>query len=230
MRYLKSSLAPAVALAAVLASGASIAIPTAAQAQNSAGFDCRKASTPTEKAICADADTAAADRAMTIAYNALVDRADPALKASLRKDQNDFLELRRQAFEVHRTTPELRAEGLRERTEERAELLNWISVVPATSLVGNWTNAWGNIEVKQDAANRLTVEFAVADQANGTWLCEFSGPLEQAEPDEAGFKGEGGPLLLRLHGAALTVPTPFCDESTSGGFGSAAGIYFRVGE
>ncbi|MFC4254175.1 hypothetical protein ACFOWT_01995 [Croceibacterium xixiisoli] len=80
----------------------------------------------------------------------------------------------------------------------------------------------------QGASGRLNVELDVADQANGSWVCSFAGEVEQAGPGEARYEGEGGPLVIRLDGAALNIPTPFCDASTSGGFGSAQGHYFQV--
>jgi len=180
-------------------------VPALAQA----GFDCGKASTATEKAICSKEEIAEADRAMSIAYSALIERADPALKEALRVDQGDFIRLRTQAFESNLSNQESKLQGLLDRTEMRAEFLNWISVTSNSSFEGNWIN--------------------VADQANGSWVCNFEGVLEQKTPGEAEFKGGSGPLVLQLEGATLKIPTQFCDESTSGGFGTAAGTYFRVG-
>lgn len=200
-------------------------VPAFAQA----GFNCAKASTLTEKAICSDPEIAEADRAMSISYKALVERADPRLKEALRSDQNSFIQLRAEAYENHTSTVENRVQRLLDDTEMRAEFLNWISVSDNASLEGNWRNTWGVIEVEKDKSGGLAVKINVADQANGSWLCSFEGVLEQNSASEAKFQGEGGPLVIRLNGAALSIPTPFCDESTSGGFGNAAGTYFRVG-
>lgn len=202
--------------------------PLAAFAQ--AGFDCAKASTDTEKAICKDSAASEADRAMSLAYNALIERSDSALKEALRKDQSEFNEIRSQAFENQVSTPEANLENLTDRTEMRAEFLNWVSVSPDLSIEGNWRNAWGMIKLKRNAAGHLDVDLNVADQISGSWVCQFEGSAEQNYTNEAEYKGEGGPLTLQLEGAMLKVPTPFCDESTSGGAGSAAGTYFRVGE
>lgn len=201
-------------------------VPAFAQA----GFDCAKASTQTEKAICASPEVSEADRAMSIAYKELIKRADPALKEALRTDQADFIQLRAEAFESHLANAAMRQESLLDRTETRAEFLNWISVTDSSSLEGTWRNVWGVVKVEKTASGKLAVDIDVADQANGSWVCSFEGELEQKTAGEAGFKGEGGPLTLQLKGAALNIPTPFCDESTSGGFGTVAGHYFRVGE
>lgn len=54
-----------------------------------AGFDCRKASTPVEKAICGDANTAGWDRQMSEIYAALLKK-QPTDDA-LRRDQRAFI-------------------------------------------------------------------------------------------------------------------------------------------
>lgn len=201
--------------------------PVSAFAQ--AGFDCKKASTSTEKAICSDSGIAEADRAMSIAYGALIKRSDPDMKEALREDQAAFLKQRSEAFETHLTNLAMRLEGLNYRTEQRAELFNWISVVSNPSLEGNWQNAWGMIKIEKKSPNQFSVELDVADQANGSWVCSFEGVVQLKDTGEAEYQGEGGPLTMKLDGPMLKIPTPFCDESTSGGFGSAAGTYFRVG-
>ncbi|WP_455296615.1 lysozyme inhibitor LprI family protein [Brucella pituitosa] len=165
-----------------------------------------------EKAICSKPDIAEADRAMSIAYSALIERADPALKEALRNDQSAFIKIRAEAFESNLSNLENRLTGLLDRTDMRAEFLNWISVTDNSSLEGNWSNAWGAIEVEKKPSGQLAVNVNVADQANGTWVCSFEGVIEQKSAGEAEFKGEGGPLVLRLEGATLNIPTPFCDE------------------
>jgi len=212
-------------LSAALGIYAPLQVPALAQA----GFDCGKASSATEKAICSKPDIAEADRAMSLAYSALLERSSPALKTALRNDQAAFIKTRSEAFESNLSNLDNRLTGLHDRTEMRAEFLNWVSVVDNTSLEGKWSNAWGVINVEKDQSGKLTVSLDVADQANGTWVCSFSGALEQKSASEAEFKGDGGPLVLRLDGATLNVPTPFCDETTSGRFGTAAGTYFRMG-
>lgn len=222
MRYLKYCLALCTALGAYTLSHA----PAFAQA----GFDCAKASTKTEKAICASPEIAEADRAMSIAYRELVKRADPVLKEALRVDQADFIKLRAEAFESHLANAAMRQESLLDRTEMRAEVLNWISVTDTPSLEGNWSNVWGSVKIEKTASGKLAVDINVADQANGSWVCSFEGELEKKSTGEAEFQGIGGPLTLTLEGATLNIPTPFCDESTSGGFGTVAGHYFRIGQ
>ncbi len=194
-----------------------------------AGFDCKKASTATEKAICSNSEIAESDRAMAIAYKSLLDRAGPKVREALRADQAAFLGIRTEAFESSLANQDMRLRKLLDYTEMRAEFFNWVSVTNQTSLEGTWSNAQGSVVLKRNASGGLAVKIDVADQANGSWVCSFEGDLEQEYTDEAKLQSAGGPLLLRLDGATLKIPTPFCDASTSGGFGSAAGTYFRVG-
>lgn len=212
----------------VSALAAGVVMTGAAHAQ--AGFDCDKAKTATERAICANEELAEADRAMSVAYKALIGRADAPMKKALMQDQQDFLQLREEAFESHVTTPENRLESLLLRTEMRAEFLNWISTEESSSLIGTWRNAWGIIEVTPKGVDGMYVDLNIADQAHGSWLCSFEENLSVFSPKRAIFDSDAGPLELVLEGSLLIVPTPFCDESTSGGFGgSAKGTYFRVG-
>lgn len=62
---------------------------SAAAAQ--ASFDCSKASTVAEKAICADPGLAAADAAMAQAFGALLKTLASAQQAALRADQKNWL-------------------------------------------------------------------------------------------------------------------------------------------
>ncbi len=219
-----------VIICAALAASAFSYAPALARAGVQAGFDCGKASTETEKAICADPDTAEADRGMSISYSALLERANPALKEALRADQAEFLRVRAEAFESELSSRDHKTQRLLEETEMRQEFLNWIAVTDSSSLEGNWRNAQGVVAVKKNPAGDLAVEIDVSDQFNGSWLCTFEGVLKQTKAGEAEFQSKAGPLILRLDGATLNIPTPFCDESTSGGYGSAEGTYFRVGE
>jgi uncharacterized protein len=67
---------------ALLAPGAAVAQPS---------FDCGKASTPVERAICGDAKLAAADRELANVYGALLGRLSGPAKEHLTKDQLRWL-------------------------------------------------------------------------------------------------------------------------------------------
>jgi uncharacterized protein len=69
--------------------------PAAASSQPS--FDCKKASTPIERTICAKPELANADREMATAYSALLSKLSGAAKDHLVKDQLSWLEARAKA-------------------------------------------------------------------------------------------------------------------------------------
>jgi uncharacterized protein len=77
------------------------AAPAFAQAQNQnqsgPSFDCAKASTVIERAICKDAALARDDRALAAAYKALFDRVGAPAKEALEKDQVQWIAARNRA-------------------------------------------------------------------------------------------------------------------------------------
>lgn len=91
-----------------------------AWAQTGPSFDCSKASTAIEKAICARPELAKADRAMAAAYTALVGRLTGAAKDHLVKDQARWIASRNKACTGG---AEEIARCLRQRYEARLENL-----------------------------------------------------------------------------------------------------------
>jgi len=67
-------------------------IPSAAQAQSTPSFDCRKASTPVEKLICRDPDLADADRQMATAWQQAFAQASAAEREALLERQRHWLQ------------------------------------------------------------------------------------------------------------------------------------------
>lgn len=194
-----------------------------------AGFDCAKAGSDLEKAICADPLTAEGDYAMSVAFKALMaNPTPPAFIEALRADQRDFLAIRLQAWQV-KGNRQMASERLRDGTDLRAEFLNWINPEPPAGLVGNWANAWGMIRISQAADGSLKMDSNVVDQVAGTWLCGFNGPLNATTDAQAVGHTVAGDLVVRRNGPLLEVPEPFCDETGPAINGSMQGVYFRVG-
>jgi uncharacterized protein YecT (DUF1311 family) len=73
-----------------------IALPGVATAQAGPSFDCAKAATAVEKAICGDKEASAADRKMAEAYRTLLaSLVNPAARAHLQRDQSAWMGDRR---------------------------------------------------------------------------------------------------------------------------------------
>lgn len=77
-----------------LAPGPSRADPAPSRAVARPSFNCRYASTPSERAVCADAGLAAKDRRMSSAYFSAYERASPAAKRQLSRSRAEFLRRR----------------------------------------------------------------------------------------------------------------------------------------
>lgn len=106
----------------VLLSSAALAAAIALAPAASA-FDCAKASTDTEKAICADPAVKAADDAMTAAYQALVAKAQGDQPAMLKASQIAWLKLR-EANCGWQEKAEEKTTCLLEKTNERTDFFN----------------------------------------------------------------------------------------------------------
>ncbi|MCW5746902.1 MAG: DUF3298 domain-containing protein [Alphaproteobacteria bacterium] len=95
-----------------------------AAAQTGPGFDCAKATTAVEKAICGDAEAAAADRKMADAYARLLASLTlPAARSHLQRDQTAWLSDRQRACAPAREKARDVMTCLRELTAARAEHL-----------------------------------------------------------------------------------------------------------
>lgn len=95
---------------------------TAGVTSPSLAIDCSKASTPVERAICADPAAKAADDAMGAAYAALIARLSPEAAAALKSSQRAFLKQREDRC-GYLAGAELAA-CLTERTEWRTRFLS----------------------------------------------------------------------------------------------------------
>lgn len=207
------------------AGGATLHAETAPQA----GFDCAKAKSAIEKAICAAPETAEADRAMTLAYRALLTQSkEPGFVDAFQADQRSFLSIRQQAWDT-KPNRQMARERLRDETELRAERLNWINPAPEPGLPGTWANAWGMLTISEATDGSLQVDANVVDQVAGTWLCGYEGPLVDTGPSTASGHTLTETLRISRSGPLLQVENDFCDETGPAINGSMKGLYFRIG-
>lgn len=181
-----------------------------------AGFDCTKATSELERAICAEAQTSAADHAMAQAWAGLRSGTAGELQAALVQDQRRFLGLREAAFSE--TPADERQERLRGMTLDRAEFLRRVARQTGDSYEGLWQNAFGIIEI-----TRTSARLNASDPVAGRWMCLVEGVLNA----KARIATESGPLQLTLSPAGLSVQdaaeTGYC--GLNGGLG---GQYFRL--
>src|SRR5262249_36492203 len=117
-----------------------LAIASGAEAQTRPSFDCTKATSTIEKAICADKEAADADRARSEAYRRPAESlANPAARAHLLRDQTAWLSDRQRICPLHaaqsqtdRTLPTC----LRDLATARAEHLSMLPAGNAYPFIG----------------------------------------------------------------------------------------------
>ncbi|MFN3817093.1 lysozyme inhibitor LprI family protein [Brevundimonas sp.] len=194
-------------------------------------FNCDRAETGTERAICADADLSRQDLELATLYRDVRDRLSPEARDALRQDQRWFLGARDQWFENRDRWAGFPT--LAERMEERSEFLESIDA-EARGWTGRWRNAAGALNITEHEG-RLTLAFNTAHPANARWLCDVS---LTGEPVEGVIEGpadtdESYRLSARLLGDVIQVeetpveghggPPEYC-----GANGFVGGSFFRV--
>jgi uncharacterized protein YecT (DUF1311 family) len=190
------------ALALVLLATLALPSPAGAQAQS---FDCAKAKTDIERAVCADPALAALDRRMVEAHAAAERRlaSDPKAVKILREEQADFVEERDYSREVLGR----KVDGM---LKDRAAELDAI-VEARPGFEGRWLTSDGEVIIVRRPDGRYRV---VVEVDPGISRCEFNGVgtlrggrmrvvWNIAEDREDG--AEGWTLELRREGALLTM-------------------------
>jgi uncharacterized protein len=212
-----------------LAAAVLVASPQPAQAQ--ASFDCTKAKTAVEKAICADRTLAGLDRKMAAAYASALKRFDAATGRLVREDQQAAMQLRDWAFDFE----DFDMAGF---LESRVVQLDAYDAAPRATFVGTWANVGGTATVEASPKG-LTVSVTASDGAIGRWICQFegSGRLDGAQMVVAEAPGssdyEGWTLRFVRDGQAIriTAEKPAGYEGTPpycGAVGNVDGTYIAA--
>lgn len=228
-------------IATTLAALTSVILPlqaaTAAPApKTEPSFDCRKARSGAEKAICRDPELAQLDRHIAARFEVLLNEFDAASAKALRGDQRWFTNIRDLPFDESSSgvTDDVRRD-LKTMLEYRAKFLDSIIVRPAPGMEGIWGNLSGEVQVESRENNAVTVSFNVAEPSQGRWVCDANGSYrgssgagevtDPSAPDRV--------IGLVRTGARLDVEersidgeersSPFCGLN-----GSLTGSYFQV--
>ncbi|MBT9290678.1 lysozyme inhibitor LprI family protein [Prosthecodimorpha staleyi] len=212
-----------------LAAAILAASPQPAEAQ--ASFDCTKAKTAVEKAICADRNLGALDRKMAAAYGAALKRFDAATGRLIREDQQTAMQLRDWAFEFE----DFDMAGF---LESRVVQLDAYDAAPRAGFVGTWANVGGTATVEASPKG-LSVAVTASDGAIGRWICQFEGigRLDGAQMVVAEAPGssdyEGWTLRVVRDGQSIriTAEKPAGFEGTPpycGAVGSVDGTYIAA--
>ena len=160
-------------LAALLASNGS------AMAQARPSFDCAKAASAAEKAICSDPALAQADADVAKNYAAVMKMLDPHAGKALRDDQSDFILYRDQIAGFNENTPKDQQNlDLGEFLRDRAAFLAGIRKPADSRFVGTWSSVRGTVEIAAAGAGKLDVSEEVANPVSGSGSCEIGGTVK----------------------------------------------------
>lgn len=203
-------------------------------------FDCRRASTGVEKAICASDALAAQDASIARHVAQAKQTFDAGTARALTEDQRRFLRIRDVEF-AEAADPAARTAGLANSLKYRDLFLATLSYKPREGFEGNWNNLNGGISVERQPHGRLTFTGQTAHPQDGRWLCSVSGVATQqgdtlvVTPDED--DAEGWTLALTRNGDSVTVAerppatgkagygVPFCGMN-----GTLGGVFFPVSQ
>ncbi|TWT13872.1 lysozyme inhibitor LprI family protein [Reyranella sp. CPCC 100927] len=219
---------------AALAAAGFVAAPAVAMAQPS--FDCAKAQSAAEKAICADPALAKADVAIAARFLAIGKTLDSQAGEAFDKDQRYFVRVRNIVAD-NATSPADRTERLKDLLAERVAFLGAMETAPGEGLVGEWRNVEGGVTIERTDDGRLTVSINTAEPTTGRWVCGAGG---RGKPDgntlavavEDGDQGER--LTVTRVGVLLSVETIGADGQQDGSRsfcglnGSVNGWFFKV--
>lgn len=200
-------------------------------------FNCAKAASAAEKAICKNDGMAVTDAAIAAEYKKLQSSLDPKTTAALAQDQRWFVQVRDLIAEA---SEDMSPPDLGEELKERLKLLKAINPHPANEFIGSWHNVAGGFDITAAPNGKLTVAGNAAQPVNGNWVCDFTGSAKasagiltvKADDDEGDDKTSS--LRLTREGATLKVelvPSTTSPDETPpycGYNGSFDGAYFSV--
>ena len=167
------------AMVAVLT--ALLATSDPATAQGKPSFDCARAASVAERAICADPALAQADADVAKAYAALLKTLDAHAGKALRADQSDFIAYRDQIAGFNENTPkEQQTFDLAEFLRDRATFLAGIRKPADTGLIGTWSSVRGSVEIKAAGSGKLEISAEiVTNPVSGSGACDIGGTVEK---------------------------------------------------
>lgn len=213
-----------------------IALSLSATPQTDApSFDCARASTVVEHAICKDADLARLDRRIAARFSVLRRELDPPARAALLEDQRGYLWSRDEVFNAEMPEPE-RSHWLSRTMRGRAEFLDSVSTTPRAGLTGYWANFMGEAFVSQRADGTLRIRALAAEPTAGRWTCDFDvnarpvGATAQGIPADTPDTEFGGDWAINLEREGVLLKVDECCQAGHCGMnGTISGLYLPLG-
>lgn len=208
----------------------------AAWAAGRPSFDCAKARSPVEKAICADGALADQDASIGNRFGKARKSFDAATAKALTEDQRWFVQVRDEAYASPPGdgTPQ---KELADRLKYRDDFLASLVFKWRQGFEGDWENLAGGISIRKQPDGSLSFDGSAAHPENGRWVCDVrgvgavkGGALVVETIDAEGWtltlvrKGAGLALAERAPaGAEDAAGRPYCGLN-----GALGGVYFPV--
>jgi uncharacterized protein YecT (DUF1311 family) len=151
-----------------------------ASAQAAPSFDCKKASHPAEKAICANQELARLDVDIAKAYGEAAKRLDARGRAELKQDQGYFIGARNLGAELVSTKALLGQDwSMVDFMKERVTFLNSVKVSPSdlgkAAFTGEWASSNASVTIKARIDGRFDIEAQASRPVTAGWICDLSG-------------------------------------------------------
>ncbi|MGO1073515.1 lysozyme inhibitor LprI family protein [Lysobacter sp. CA199] len=183
--------------------------PAVAAAARKPSFDCAKAGSDAEHAICAQPALARADRAIASRYRRVRAALDPGAAQALQSDQRDFLSRRDAWFDRDGKDGRGGGDGLKDYLNARLVFLDRIDTRPREGLTGLWGDAANQASFKAVGEGRIEVDADGAEPVLGRWICEFDGSGKPVGAVLTIDGDDGSQLRFARDGGALEVQERF---------------------
>jgi uncharacterized protein YecT (DUF1311 family) len=214
----------------------SVICSPAAWASGKPSFDCAKARTAVEKAICADGGLAEQDASIAKHFGKARMTFDPATGKALTEDQRWFVQVRDEAFASPpgNETPQ---RELADRLKYRDAFLMSLVLKRRQGFEGDWENLAGGISIKREPDGRLSFDGSAAHPENGRWVCDVRGlgDVKNNAMVVETVDADGWTLTLSRKGYGLVLsesPPAGTAEATGRPYcglnGALGGVYYPV--
>lgn len=209
-----------------------VAASSKAAAAPRPSFECAKATTKVERAICADAPLAKADAEVATLYRERRAALLPAAAALLTQDETYFLGSRERVYGYGETNPN---ELLLAVIRGRADFLRSLRPPSGDGPEGSWGNLIAKLTVARGADGLFQVDINGNEPVTARWVCDVEGTGRLADGVlEVKVETDGSTLRLRRDGQTLKVEAvpPSGKRAWTPGYcglnGSIAGDYFAT--
>lgn len=224
-KILPAACAAALCIFSLTATAAPEALPS---------FECAKARTGAEKAICANPQLAALDASIAKRYDEARKSLDSITAEALLRDQRYFTKVRDDAFEkpFEKDKP---IEELATRLKYRDAFLASLDLAERKGFTGRWRNFSGEITLWKKPDGDILYEGSASEPHKGRWSCnvEASGRAKDERLRVKSVDTKGWILNLQRQGDGLVVEEqppgagssgpPYCDTN-----GTLGGTFFPI--